>query len=62
MFDLVGLFVAAIAEFVLHPIGVVILRLLTLGRYPPKNADYNHQLVASVPLVIALAVVTVLFS
>ena len=53
---------AAIAEYVLHPVGVLILRALSFGRYPPRDRDYNHMVVSMVPLVLIVVVATVLFS
>jgi hypothetical protein len=53
---------ATIAEYILHPVGVLILRMLSLGRYPPRDRDYNHDVVSMVPLVLILVVVAILYS
>ena len=53
---------AALAEYVLHPVGVVILRALSLGRYPPRDREYNHGVVSMFPLVVVVLVVNVVIS
>lgn len=44
------------------PIGFALLRLVTIGRYPPRDAPYNRELVALVPFALLLFGVTLWFS
>ena len=38
-----------LGAYIGYPIGKVILRILTLGRYPPENSPHNDMLVAFTP-------------
>jgi hypothetical protein len=56
-------FVEIIFHGIFHPIGWKMLKVLTLGRYPPpKPADHNRELVAGFPLVVLIVAVTFYFS
>ncbi|MFN3811245.1 MAG: hypothetical protein ACK4S6_11555 [Roseateles asaccharophilus] len=48
--------------FIAYPIGKIMLRLLTLGRYPPENKPHNAALVALSPWCILGTVLTLLYS
>jgi hypothetical protein len=54
--------VIGVVRILLHAIGLLMLRALTLGRYPPRDRPYNRNLVIAFPMVIILLVVTVVFS
>lgn len=48
--------------FIAHPMGNIMLRLLTLGHYPPENKPHNAALVALSPWWILGTVLTLLYS
>lgn len=51
-----------IGAFIAYPIGKIMLRLLTLGHYPPENKPHNAALVALSPWWILGTVLTLLYS
>ncbi len=60
---LFNLFVEVVFRGVFYPFGWVVLKALTLGRYPPAApATHNRDFVAAFALVPVLIGVTVYFS
>jgi hypothetical protein len=49
-------------RFVAYPIGKVLLRVLTLGRYPPENEKHNDLLVIIFPWVFFCVVALIVYS
>ena len=57
------IFVEIVFHGIFHPIGKAMLKVLTLGRYPPPApAEYNKDLVAGIPLVALLVGVSLYFA
>lgn len=70
MLDALGAFLArfvsnflvdVLLHSVFYPLGWFMLKVLTLGRYPP-SAPHNRDLVAAFPIVVLLVGITVAFS
>jgi len=38
-----------LGAYIGYPLGKIILRILTLGRYPPEDSPHNDMLVALTP-------------
>ena len=51
-----------LGAFVAYPIGKVLLRLLTLGAYPPEDKPHSALFVACAPWWVFGIVVTVVYS
>jgi hypothetical protein len=50
-----------LGAFVAYPIGKVLLRILTLGHYPPEDRPHNALLVAMTPWWVFGIVITVVY-
>jgi hypothetical protein len=51
-----------LGRFVAYPIGKIILRVLTLGKYPPENVKHNYLFVMLVPWVLFCVIAIVVYS
>jgi hypothetical protein len=51
-----------LGRFIAYPVGKVLLRCLTLGRYPPENRPHNALFVALTPWWFFCIVAVVAFS
>jgi hypothetical protein len=51
-----------LGRFVAYPIGKVMLRLLTLGIYPPEEAKHNYLFVMLFPWVVFCVVAVIAYS
>jgi len=51
-----------LGRFVAYPIGKVILRLLTLGTYPPEETKHNYLFVMLFPWVVFCVVAVIAYS
>lgn len=50
-----------LGAYVAYPLGKVLLRVFTLGRYPPEDTPHNALFVALVPWWVFGAVLTVVY-
>ena len=57
--DIVSQFVS---KYVLYPIGLLALKLITFGMYPPLSKQHNRTFVSVFGLAIILTSVTVIYS
>ena len=57
------LFAVLYIERIFYPIGWLMLKIVTLGRYPPPSpSERTREFISLLPLVVALAGVTIWFS
>ena len=53
---------SSLGQFVAYPIGKLLLRVLTLGKYPPEDEPHNALFVALAPYWIVGTLLTLIFS
>ncbi len=51
-----------LGEFIAYPLGKILLRILTLGGYPPEDEPHNELMVALAPWWVFGIVITWLYS
>lgn len=49
-------------SYIIFPICRAIMLLLTFGKYPPKNKEYNPRMVMALPFVIVFTLLVVFYS
>jgi len=49
-------------KYFLYPIGWVIIKSITLGKYPSSNKPHNRDLISTIGLAVILAVITFKYS
>lgn len=51
-----------LGAYIAYPIGKILLKAITIGKYPPEAKKHNEMLVAIFPLVTAAVLATFIMS
>jgi hypothetical protein len=54
--------ISALGAYIAYPIGKILLRVLTLGRYPPEDKEHSALFVMLSPWWFFVIVITLLYS
>jgi hypothetical protein len=50
-----------LGRFIAYPIGKLLLRLLTIGKYPPEEAKHNYLFVMLFPWVLFVVLAVIIY-